>query len=108
MIDRRTVGSLGEAIGVRFLERRGATVLGRNVRVGRGELDAVVDLDGRRTAVEIRTITGPGSALVAVDDRKLDQVHRLARELEPPCERVEVLAIRLHRNGADVHRLVRT
>ncbi len=107
MIDRRRVGALGEAIGVRFLERRGAAVVARNVRVGRGELDAIAVIGGRRTAIEIRTITGRGDPVAAVDDAKLDRVHALARKVRPPCSRVEVVAIRLHGRGADVHRLVR-
>ncbi|GMQ85722.1 MAG: hypothetical protein BMS9Abin07_1290 [Acidimicrobiia bacterium] len=49
------LGRIGEDIAAAFLERRGAVVLDRNLRVGRDEIDLLVSVDGRRVAVEVKT-----------------------------------------------------
>ena len=36
---RTSVGMAGESVAARFLQRRGVTILDRNVRVGRDEID---------------------------------------------------------------------
>ena len=52
---RMALGKVGEDIAAAFLERRGAVVVARNVRVGRDEIDLLVSVDGRRVAVEVKT-----------------------------------------------------
>ncbi len=51
------LGVAGESLAVRFLERKGWRIKGRNVRIGRGELD-IVAVDGDELViVEVRTRT---------------------------------------------------
>ena len=48
-------GAMGEQIAARYVERLGWRIVGRNVRVGRGELD-IVAIDGDELVViEVRT-----------------------------------------------------
>lgn len=74
------LGRAAEAAAARYLEARGWRLLGRNVRVGRGELDliarrgpvlAFVEVKARRT----RTCGSPEDAVSAAKQR---QVARLA------------------------------
>ncbi|MCJ7780611.1 MAG: YraN family protein, partial [Acidimicrobiia bacterium] len=57
---RTSVGAAGEVVASRFIERRGAVILDRNVRVGRDEIDLIARIDGRVVAIEVKT--GLGSA----------------------------------------------
>jgi putative endonuclease len=77
---RQQLGRAAEAAAARHLVREGWVLLGRNVRVGRGELDliarrgsilAFVEVKARRSAV-------CGAPEDAVDGRKRRQVARLA------------------------------
>lgn len=98
---RHRVGALGEAIACAFLRRRGCTIEGRNVKVGRGEVDIVARIDGERTVVEVKTVVGARSDPTdAFTDRKAAQVRRLGLELTPPCHRVDLVTVRLDRSGA--------
>ncbi|MDR3076004.1 MAG: YraN family protein [Synergistaceae bacterium] len=48
-------GAMGERIAARYVERLGWRIVGRNIRVGRGELD-IVAIDGDELVViEVRT-----------------------------------------------------
>lgn len=84
----------------RFLRARGALVDATNLRVGSGELDLVVRLDGIRVAVEVKTSTGSDDPLDAFDDAKEDQVRLLATEAG--CHRVDVVGVRFSDAGAEV------
>lgn len=77
---RQQFGRAAEEAAARYLIRDGWTLLGRNVRIGRGELDliarrgdvlAFVEVKARRTAEY-------GSPEDAVDARKRRKVARLA------------------------------
>ena len=65
---------------MRYLVRDGWTLLGRNVRIGRGELDLIVRRGGVLAFVEVkaRRSTTCGAPEDAVDGRKRRQVSRLA------------------------------
>ena len=56
-----SVGSAGESVAASFLERRAVTVLRRNVRVGRDEIDLVVRVDNDLAAIEVKTGVGTDS-----------------------------------------------
>jgi putative endonuclease len=57
---RRAIGDLAEAAVARHLAAQGWTILARNVRVGRSEIDIVAhDPDGSLVFVEIRSRTSP-------------------------------------------------
>lgn len=72
----------GESIAARFLQRRGATVLDRNVRIGRDEIDLVVRLGETRVAVEVKTGLGLESRpWENFDDAKEARIRRAARAL---------------------------
>jgi putative endonuclease len=77
---RQQFGRAAEEAAARYLVRNGWTLLGRNVRIGRGELDliarrgdvlAFVEVKARRTAEY-------GTPEDAVDARKRRKVARLA------------------------------
>lgn len=97
-----------ERLAEALLVRHGARVVARNLKVGGGELDLVVDLGGERVVVEVRSVTGearPNSAdpTMSFDDAKARQVRRLAGLLDPPAARVDLVAVRFHRRGVDLH-----
>lgn len=98
-----TIGRLGEDITASFLERRGATILDRNVRVGRGEIDLLVLIEGERVAVEVKTALG-SSVLPEenFDEAKQRHVRVAARNLAPPVWRIDLVTVRLTGAGATV------
>jgi putative endonuclease len=85
-----------------FLERRNADIIARNVRVGRGEIDLVVELGGRRVAVEVKTIQTGGldDAAFAFTPIKAAQVRRLAGRLG--IHRVDLIAVSLGSSGVAI------
>jgi putative endonuclease len=77
---RQQFGRTAEEAAARHLVERGWRLLGRNARIGRGELDIVARRGGTLAFVEVkarRTATF-GAPEDAVDARKRRQVARLA------------------------------
>ena len=102
-MDRMTIGRLGEDIAAIFLERRGAVVVDRNRRVGRGEIDLLVDLDGERVAVEVKTsLASSIRPEDHFDEAKEHHVRLAARSLTPPVWRVDLITVGLDGAGATV------
>ncbi len=103
------IGRLGEDIAAGFLTRQGVAIVARNLKVGRGEVDLLALVDGERTVVEVRSVTRPPDRggwpaphpLDAFDAAKAAQVRRLAAALH--CSRVDLIAIRFHSAGVDLH-----
>ncbi len=96
-----SVGAAGEAVAARFLERRGAVVLDRNVRVGRDEIDLIARIDDRTVAVEVKTGLGPGTRpWENFDDDKNERVRRAARTLS--IRRIDLIAVELTSDGVTV------
>jgi putative endonuclease len=104
-------GREGEDCAARFLADRGYRVIGRNVRVPGGEMDAIC-LDGPTLViVEVKRRDSHrfGSALGAVDARKKATLRRIAADyaqiVAPSAPiRFDVVTIegrqlRLHRNA---------
>ena len=96
---RQLLGKEAEAAAERFLRRKGYRILGRNVRVGRGELDIVARMGETLIFVEVkaRRTDHYGGVAHAVTARKERQLIQLAarylarRRLErQPC-RFDVL-----------------
>lgn len=76
-------------------------IVAANLAVGRGELD-LVGVDGpHHVAFEVRTITGAGDPIDAVGEAKRRRVRRLAAA--HGLTRVDLVGIRLHSGGFDVH-----
>jgi putative endonuclease len=99
------LGSLGEQIAAAFLIERGATILARNVRVGRGELDLIVALDGEVIAVEVKSATAAGDPMYHFDDDKQRQVRSLARQRR--ISRIDYVGVTMQPAGAVVRWLPR-
>jgi len=96
-----SVGSAGEVVAAQFLERRGADVVDRNVRVGRDEIDLIVRIDDKLVAVEVKTGLGPGTRpWENFDDDKADRIRRAADSLS--IRRVDLIAVEMGVDGAVV------
>ncbi|MFA4964657.1 MAG: YraN family protein [Thermoleophilia bacterium] len=77
---RQSYGRAAEETAARYLEARGWRLLGRNVRIGRGELDIVARHGSALVFVEVkaRRTRACGSPEDAVTPLKRRQVARLA------------------------------
>jgi putative endonuclease len=102
------VGRHGEDLAEAYVREAGWTVLDRNWRGARGELDLVA-LDGEElVAVEVKTrrSTAYGHPAEAVTARKLARVRRLAaqwlaaHDVHPRSVRIDVIAVVLPTRGA--------
>ncbi len=105
--DRRRTGRVAENLAARFLEGRGHRVLGRNVAVGRGEIDILARIDGERTVVEVRSRWAGGRGrpvdpLHAFDQDKVQQVRRLAASPSVRAGRVDLIAVRFDDRGVEL------
>jgi putative endonuclease len=79
-LEPKELGIRGEEIAARYLEKAGWTIRGRNVRVGRLELDLIVLRDGILAFVEVKTRRGGGfgDPLEAISRKKMRDVARAA------------------------------
>jgi putative endonuclease len=77
---KQNLGRAGEAAAARHLVRNGWSIVGRNVRIGRGELDLIARRGAVLAFVEVkaRRTAAYGAPEDAVDARKRRQVARLA------------------------------
>lgn len=80
-MDRRELGDIGEAMASAFLLERGYEVIGKQVRVGRGEIDLVAKEGDEIVFVEVKTRRSAayGSPEESVTEAKLAQLYRLAQ-----------------------------
>jgi putative endonuclease len=80
-VDTRSLGELGERVAEAFLCMKGFTILARNYRFARREIDLIARKGGDLIAVEVKLRRGDrfGAAVEAVDSRK---VARLAVAIE--------------------------
>ncbi|MDR1884759.1 MAG: YraN family protein [Synergistaceae bacterium] len=81
-MNRQEFGASGENIAASHLERLGWTILARNVRVGRGELD-IIAMDGEElVVVEVRTrkIGYLSPAETTVGPMKIKSIIKTARK----------------------------
>lgn len=79
--------------------------MGRNVRVGRGEIDLLVDVDGEAVAVEVKTILARGpddDAVYQFTPEKARTVRRYATRLSPPAHRVDLITVTGRAAAVDV------
>ena len=111
---RGRTGAAAEEAAARWLAGRGWTILARNVRVGRDELDLLArEPDGPTVAVEVRARSGPtfGSGVESVDAPKVARLYRAVAHLRRVGHptlgpgplaaqlRVDLLSLRLDRDG---------
>lgn len=88
-------------MAARFLEARGMVLLGRNVAVGRGELDLLMTDGSLRVAVEVRTRFGGGDPIDAVDSDKRRRVRALAGRVG--ATRVDYVGVGVAQDCVDIH-----
>jgi putative endonuclease len=86
---RSKIGSLGEDIACRFLERKGHAIVERNFRKGTGEIDIVSKHDGTLHFVEVKSVSHETSTSVDKGDlwNPEDNIHpwklkRIARTVD--------------------------
>ncbi len=102
-----SLGRWGEHHAARHLERRGWTILARNHRFGRREVDLVARRGDLVVFVEVKTRAGEayGSGLDAVTWRKRREIEAVAahflavRGLEGVDVRFDVVAVTLRPGG---------
>lgn len=108
--ERPTIGHQGEDLAAAHLERRGYSIVARNARTRFGEIDVIATRTGELVFVEVKTRRvsgGAGTALDAIDYRKVRQVRKLAAAWlndtpdHPRAEelRFDVIAVTLDRSG---------
>jgi hypothetical protein len=101
-MDRRVeLGRIGERLAEAVLVGRGMTVLGRNVAVGRGEVDLVMRTGRQRVVVEVRTVVGSLRPEERFHVGKRRQVSSLAGRMG--VGRVDLVGVGLDRTGVTVH-----
>lgn len=107
----RALGAWGEDVAERHIERLGWTVLDRNWRCPRGELDLVArQHDGTVVFVEVKTRSGRGygSPLEAVTVAKIAKLHEMAQwwlrehQVRAPRVRIDVIGVVREAGGVDV------
>lgn len=54
------LGKEGEELAIGYLEQNGYTILQRNFRAGKGEIDIICEDDLDRVIVEVKTVRHPG------------------------------------------------
>jgi putative endonuclease len=108
--ERPRIAREGEDLAAAHLERRGYTVVARNARTRFGEIDVIAGRPGELVFVEVKTrrvAGGAGTALDAIDHRKIRQVRKLAAAWlaetpdRPRAEelRFDVIGVTLDRAG---------
>ena len=96
---RRRLGLFGERAAAAFLERRGATILRRRLRSGKGEIDLLARDESGVFAVEVKS----GSAAAGghprwnFSDEKAARVVRAARSLG--VRRVDLVTVSASEQG---------
>jgi putative endonuclease len=101
------LGDRGEEIAARFLERAGWTVLDRNFRVGRKEIDLVVRRGDTVAFVEVKSRSGAGYGhpLEAITWKKRREIHQVAagwidrHPMTAVTYRFDAVAVSFRRDG---------
>ena len=91
----------GERLAAQFLADRGARIVARNVRAGRGEIDLLVRFGRQLAAVEVKT-RHDADPLEAFTPEKARRVREAAARLRPPVHRIDLVAVRLTDAGVEI------
>lgn len=80
MADKREKGAYGETLALKYLTQKGYLLIARNHRIGRDEIDLVMQDHETTVFVEVkaRSSTTYGLACEAVDQRKQSRMIRAA------------------------------
>lgn len=98
------VGRVAEELAVGLLIRHRALVLGRNLKVGKGEIDILAVIGGTRSVVEVRSVRQgrePIDPLTAFGEGKSRQVRYLAGRVG--ASRVDLVTVSFSEGGVDLH-----
>jgi len=79
-LDPRELGIRGEDVAARYLQKAGWTIRGRNVRMGRLEVDLIIARAGTLAFVEVKSRRGCefGDPLEAITRKKMRDLARAA------------------------------
>ncbi len=99
---RAEIGRFGERIAASFLGDRGYRVEQTNVMIHGDEIDIIATGPDGRIAFEVKTTTDGVDPAEAVDARKLDALDRAVAALPVPVGRLDLIAVKLTRSGAEV------
>lgn len=83
------------------MNSRGLVIVRRNVTVDDGEIDLIARDGDTRVAIEVRTTTGPGDPIDAVDRAKRLHVATLGRKVG--ASRVDFIGVGLRSWGIEIH-----
>jgi putative endonuclease len=95
----RKIGSWGESVTVKYLEKHGYRVLARNVRTPYGEIDIIAQKDGFTIFVKVKTRTSKslGPPEISVTPRKQEHMlgvaEHYASEHEIDHRQIDVIAV---------------
>jgi putative endonuclease len=80
MIDKKAIGNRGEALALKYLSEKGYTLLVKNYRCKRAEIDLIVRNEETLVFVEVkaRSSTGYGFPEEAVDEKKAAMIMEAA------------------------------
>ncbi|MBL4775671.1 MAG: YraN family protein [Mariprofundus sp.] len=71
-------GQVGEDRAARYLQHRGYSIIGRNIRLGRGELDIIAQRDELLAFIEVKAHKSRQSSLLAVHPDKCARLQSAA------------------------------
>lgn len=104
---RRELGQWGETVAAEYLVGQGYSLVARNWRCARGEIDLILQKEGVWVFVEVKTRRGQGAGLPeeGVTPRKLQKIGALvqmyleAQGLEEVEWQVDLVAVEVDRQG---------
>ena len=84
-----------------FLIRRGATIIGRNLRAGRGEIDLLARWGRTVAAIEVKTRL-EADPLPAFTPAKEQRVRQAMAVVRPVSHRLDLITVRVTSSGVDI------
>jgi putative endonuclease len=100
-MSRASLGAAGERFAALWLANQGLVELGRNVPVAGGEIDLIMSDNGRRVAVEVRSVSTGDDPIDAVDTVKRTHVARIAARAG--LSRVDLVGVGFRPWGVEIH-----
>jgi Holliday junction resolvase-like predicted endonuclease len=106
-LDKRATGTQGEDIAAQLLKASGYEIIGRNVRIGRSEIDIVASIGGTLVFVEVRARHGDAMGMPEESLSRSKQTHMVTAAQRYLAEhgdrvtdwRIDLVAIDLGPNG---------
>jgi putative endonuclease len=110
-MSKRSIGTEGETLATDFLTKKGYTILERNYRFGRGEIDIIAEQGSDLVFIEVKSRRSAqyGSPEESVTLKKESQLKRVAdgylleRGIENQSCRFDVVAITFQKGVPEFH-----